>query len=508
MTDHDIAQSKRLLRTGAAAALTLLGLTAATNAQDSGKAMLLLDHSGSMWAQIEGTAKVSIMRDAVGAMFGEYAGKLDIGLLAYGAQKNKNCESIDTLKPVSPVESKNDADILTTVKPNGAAAIGASLSAAAGQFDAGTRNRTLVLISDSTDDCKADPCAIATSLKEKYPGLVAHVVGFTEQDTAALQPLSCIAENTGGTFRTASTASELNDALRETFKITARGPSPDGSAASTSNDLPGTATDPVTGGKIFLSDDPGALVLSAIMAEGAGPLSSGLIWRIYSIEIQSDGSYKLLNRYDDAQIAATLPPGDYLVNVSYGQAHATKRVTVWPGKRDQDVFNLKAGGLRLYATLAKEPLLADHALTFSVYSEETDQFGNRRRVVANAKSGVVLRLNTGSYRVVSKYGDANSLMEVDVTVEPGKLTEATIDHQAGKVTFRLVERQGGEALADTIWHIFSSDGELVRRSGGAFPTHVLAAGDYSVRVEHGGREYAAKFAVGVGDKQQVEVIKP
>jgi hypothetical protein len=183
-------------------------------------------------------------------------------------------------------------------------------------------------------------------------------------------------------------------------------------------------------------------------------------------------------------------------------------VTVWPGKRVEDIFNLQAGGLRLYATLANEPLLADNALGFNVFSEETDQFGNRRRVIANAKSGVVLRLNSGTYRVVSKYGDANSIMEVDVTVEPGKLTEATIDHQAGKVTFRLVERQGGEALADTIWHIYSTDGELVRKSGGAFPTHVLAAGEYDVRVEHGGQEFAARFAVGVGDRQQVEVIKP
>jgi hypothetical protein len=95
-----------------------------------------------------------------------------------------------------------------------------------------------------------------------------------------------------------------------------------------------------------------------------------------------------------------------------------------------------------------------------------------------------------------------------VTVEPGKLTEATLDHQAGKVNFRLVEKSGGEALADTIWQIYSDNGQLVKRSGGAFPSHVLAAGSYEVRVAHGAQEYAAKFAVEAGEKKQVEVVMP
>jgi hypothetical protein len=48
----------------------------------------------------------------------------------------------------------------------------------------------------------------------------------------------------------------------------------------------------------------------------------------------------------------------------------------------------------------------------------------------------------------------------------------------------------------------------VKRSGGAFPSHVLAAGSYEVRVAHGAQEYAAKFAVEAGEKKQVEVVMP
>jgi hypothetical protein len=484
---------------GAALAAALLLATAAqdASAQDDNQAVLILDHSGSMWAQIEGAPKITIVRDGVNAMFGDYDGKLDVGVIAYGAQKKKACESIDTVKAIGAIDLKKDSHEIEKVKPAGSAAVAASLTAAGELFDNTGGTRSLILISDSTDDCKADPCAAAAALKEKNQNLVAHVIAFSEQDLEPLQALSCISESTGGRFQTASNAAELNSALRAVFEATQNPPQPEPAALPDSGGVPE-----------FVSNDPGTIVLSAILAEGSAQLTSGLSWRVYSIEIQRDGSYELLHRLEDPQAALTLPPGEYLVNAAYGQANVTKRVTVWPGKRVEDIFNLQAGGLRLYATLANEPLLADNALGFNVFSEETDQFGNRRRVIANAKSGVVLRLNSGTYRVVSKYGDANSIMEVDVTVEPGKLTEATIDHQAGKVTFRLVERQGGEALADTIWHIYSTDGELVRKSGGAFPTHVLAAGEYDVRVEHGGQEFAARFAVGVGDRQQVEVIKP
>jgi hypothetical protein len=119
-----------------------------------------------------------------------------------------------------------------------------------------------------------------------------------------------------------------------------------------------------------------------------------------------------------------------------------------------------------------------------------------------------MRLNSGTYRVHSVYGDSNAVIEADVTVEPGKLTEATIDHQAGKITFKLVQKAGGEAMADTIWNIYASDGQLVKRSGGAFPSHVLAVGSYQLKVEHAGREIAATFAVEPGDRKQVEVVMP
>ncbi len=116
------------------------------------------------------------------------------------------------------------------------------------------------------------------------------------------------------------------------------------------------------------------------------------------------------------------------------------------------------------------------------------------------RPGVVIRLNSGIYHIVSTYGDANSVVATDVVVEPGKITEAGIDHDAGKVTLKLVQRSGGEAAADTRWTVYNAVGEVIKESAGAFPTHVLAAGDYRVAAQHGDQQYAGAFTWGRRDQ--------
>ncbi len=76
----------------------------------------------------------------------------------------------------------------------------------------------------------------------------------------------------------------------------------------------------------------------------------------------------------------------------------------------------------------------------------------------------MIRLNAGAYHIVSTYGDANATVRADVTVEPGKITEATVKHAAAPVTFKLVQAAGGEALADTKWSILTTTGDVVKES--------------------------------------------
>jgi hypothetical protein len=501
MIGPGVAWTFRLIMTAVGLASVLAGPVSAQN-----EAVLVLDHSGSMLNRMDGKQKIASVREAVTETLSERAGKLGLGIIAFGTPKSKGCDAVDTLKPIGPIPA--EPKFQSEVHPKGAASISNSLKAAQAMFTKPEGPRTIILVSDSKEECKGDPCAVAEELKAKYPLTTIHVVAFDEKSEDDQQGLACIAEKTGGIFQPVPNATDLGDALAKALDLAIAGQTEDAEGQTVSLLNPPQEPLAPPSGAAFSSKEPGTLLLSAVLAKNTPPLNTGLVWRVFEGQVQSDGSYKLLHRLDQSRTNLSLPPGDYLVNAAYGRANLTKRVTVWPAKQQEDIFDLNAGGLKLEATLAQQPLVTDQSLSFNVYSDESDQFGNRRKVISGAKAGIVLRLNSGNYRVESTYGDANSIMEADVKVEPGKLTAATIDHQSGKVTFRLVEKPGGEALADTIWRIYAIDGQLVKKSGGAFPSHVLAAGSYNVRVEHGQLEFGQDFTVAAGEKKQVEVVKP
>ena len=254
------------------------------------------------------------------------------------------------------------------------------------------------------------------------------------------------------------------------------------------------------------SGPPAQITLTAYLSEGRAPMASGIVWRIFQGRAGSDGNYKLLTTLHEPRPTIELKPGQYLVNAAYGRANLTRKIGVWPEKAANEDFIVNAGGLRLTATLARSPVTQDNLLKFEIYSDTQDQSGNRQKIFADLHPGVVLRLNSGVYHIVSTYGDANSTISTDVVIEPGKITEAGIDHDAGKVTFRLVQRAGGEAHADTRWTIYNAGGDVIKESEGAFPAHILAAGDYRVAAQHGERQYAGAFTVASGETKLVEIV--
>ncbi len=254
------------------------------------------------------------------------------------------------------------------------------------------------------------------------------------------------------------------------------------------------------------SGSPAQITFSAYLSEGRAPMTSGIVWRIFQGRAGSDGNYKLLTTLREPRPTIELKPGEYLVNAAYGRANLTKKIGVWPEKAANEDFIVNAGGLRLTATLARTPITQDNLLKFEIYSDTQDQAGNRQKIFADLRPGVILRLNSGVYHVVSTYGDANSTISTDVVIEPGKITEAGIDHDASKVTFKLVQRSGGEAHADTRWTIYNAGGDVIKESAGAFPTHILAAGEYRVAAQHGDRQYAGAFTVAAGETKLVEIV--
>lgn len=250
----------------------------------------------------------------------------------------------------------------------------------------------------------------------------------------------------------------------------------------------------------------GQLHLVALLTADGQQIDQGLVWRVFQSGAEPAAKAKLITENREASPTLKLPPGDYTVNASFGRAHITRKVSVKADAPAVEQFVLNAGGLRLNALVGGIPA-PQGMVSYSIFSDDRDQFVTRTSVMAGAKPNLIIRLNAGIYRIVSTYGDANAQVETDVTVEAGKLTEASVVHVAGKAVFSLVTHAGGEALPDTHWSVLTASGDIVKESVGALPTHMLAPGAYSVIAKSGGQLYKRQFTIKAGETVAVEVLK-
>ena len=249
----------------------------------------------------------------------------------------------------------------------------------------------------------------------------------------------------------------------------------------------------------------GELRLSAHMTEEGPEISRGLVWRVFRPEADASGRLPLVASSQGGSSTFALAPGSYLVHASFGRAGATKKITVSPDSRSESIV-LDAGGLKLDAVLSGDVRIPPAKLRFSIYEAEADANGDRALIIPDVRPNTVVRLNSGTYHVVSTYGAVNAVIRSDIIVEAGKLTEATVEHKAAEMTLKLVREQGGEAIADTSWSVLTDSGDIIRESVGAFASMVLAEGDYAIVAKNRDRIYQRELTVVAGQNRDVEVL--
>ena len=99
-----------------------------------------------------------------------------------------------------------------------------------------------------------------------------------------------------------------------------------------------------------------------------------------------------------------------------------------------------------------------------------------------------------------------AVVEADVRIQPGRTTEATLRHRAAQITLKLVNAAGGEALANTSFTVLTPGGDVLREMIGAFPTLILAEGEYVAIARRDGRTYQGAFSVRTGRDRDVEIL--
>ena len=247
------------------------------------------------------------------------------------------------------------------------------------------------------------------------------------------------------------------------------------------------------------------LRLEARLTPDGEPIPGGVLWRLFSAVPSLDGRPFLVATSEAPSPSFDVPAGGYILHVAFGRSGVVKRID-FSGISSKEVGVIGAGGLKLDATIAPESVAANRSrLRFDIYTAEP-QDGERELVASDVPPGQVVRLNAGTYHVVSTYGSVNARTQADIKVEAGKLTEATLQHRAAYLTMKLVRDHGGEAIADTAWTITSMSGDVLRESVGAFPSMVLAEGEYVISARNRQKVYQRTFDVKAGHDSDVEVL--
>ncbi len=202
-----------LARSIVAAAL-LLWMTTLGLAAD--RVVIVLDASGSMWAQIDGKPKLEIARESLRTVLQSVPADKEIGFMAYGHREKGSCEDIELIVPPQAGSAGAVSTAADSLKFIGKTPLTSAVRQAAEALKYTEDKATVILITDGLETCKGDPCALGKELRAAGVDFTVNVVGFGLTADEGKQ-VACLADNTGGKYIQASDEKALQDALVETI---------------------------------------------------------------------------------------------------------------------------------------------------------------------------------------------------------------------------------------------------------------------------------------------------
>jgi len=244
--------------------------------------------------------------------------------------------------------------------------------------------------------------------------------------------------------------------------------------------------------------------LSARFGPNEPVITAALHWRVYSDRPDKAGVFRLVKEDRSASPTFVLPPGGYVVAVSFGLASTVRRVQI-ASEPVRQVLEVAAGGARFEGRVG-DSKIPQGQISFDVFRGSQFEPGEKRPIVQEVATGDMVLLPEGLYHVVSNYGDGNAVVRSDIRVQAGKLIDVTINHRAAVITLKLVNERGGEALANTAWSVLTPGGDVIKESIGAFPKVILEEGDYVAIARNEGKVFNQNFKVEPGFDREIEVL--
>ena len=183
----------------------------------AGNLVFILDASGSMWGQVGGKAKIAIAKEVMTRLVQDLPDDAAVGLVAYGHRRKGDCNDVQELAALAPVDKTGLIKIIQGLNAIGMTPISRSVRLTAERIKTLEEETAIILVSDGKETCDPAPCALVKELKASGFKFVMHVIGFdvTQEERAQLE---CLAQAGGGQYYAASNAGELLIAAQELVK--------------------------------------------------------------------------------------------------------------------------------------------------------------------------------------------------------------------------------------------------------------------------------------------------
>ncbi|AEH87011.1 vWA domain-containing protein [Mesorhizobium opportunistum] len=396
-----------------AAAILLLSMT--TFGFAANKVLIILDASGSMWAQIDGKPKLEIARESLRTVLQSVPADDEIGFMAYGHREKGSCDDIQLIVPPQAGSASAITDAADSLKFLGKTPLTAAVKQAAEALKYTEDKATVVLITDGLETCGGDPCALGKELEASGVDFTADVVGFGLTADEGKQ-IACLADNTGGKYIQASDEKALQEALAETVAAPAPAPVPE--------PAPTPAPEPAKPEFNFMP--------TAVLAEGGDPVTDGNAWEVY--KAKSDGTRGDSVTTEYGAYKANLEPGDYVIVARDGEAKVEQKVKIEAGQVAKPLFTLNAGTLVIHPRPSAGADVVDGAAVVIDYPSADNPatyYGTTKTVLPAGDEKVTVTIGQG---VVSE----------TIPLAAGKTVEKDIIVGVGHVVANAYYTAGGD----------------------------------------------------------------
>ncbi|MEO8686373.1 MAG: VWA domain-containing protein, partial [Devosia sp.] len=448
------------------------------------RAIIVLDASGSMWAQIDGKARITIARETLDSVLSTLSPDIELGLMAYGHREKGNCGDIEML--VEPAAGTADAikAAVADINPKGMTPLSDAVRLAADDLQYTEEKATVILITDGLETCDVDPCALGTDLENKGVDLTVHVLGFGLSDEEGKQ-VACLAENTGGQYLSAQDGASLVQALTETVAQVAKPepvpePKPEPAPIADYNYKP---TASLSEGGPDIADD-----------------TADLRWEWYKVAADgTQGDYLGADYY--STFKGTLEPGDYIMTATLGYAVSSQPVTIEAGKVAEPHFVLNGTVLKLRPLAAEGAEVDDEASTEIRHAGKyvTTVYGTVDLVVPAGALEVDVAI--GSAKVTRSYdAKAGDTIDEDVIVGSGT-AHIVSEYVAGTAVETDIFIEVVEAKAN-----LEGERKSVAYTYGGDISFDLPEGDYVATYKLGGAKGEVPFSVKTGERVEVPIV--